>query len=173
MTTIYNTEYTTKHSADETINSTSEIWLSFSLSIELELCDIERKGSGSHLGLCHEKMIHTRSCDFTLYKTQVNPRLERILTRFRYRTHGNAINAFTVGNSCLYEGHPKNNESCGISREPWYVAYWNFTCLWYRFIHTFDTKMNAIAWRHTGWRHSDWRHILDSVRGSKVYKLKH
>ena len=65
----------------------------------------------------------------------------------------------------MYEGHPKNNESCRISREPWYVAYWNFTCLWYRYIYTFDTKMNAIAWRHTVWRHSDWRHIIDWVRG--------
>ena len=27
----------------------------------------------------------------------------------------------------LYEGHPKNNESCYISREPWHVAHWNFT----------------------------------------------
>ena len=68
----------------------------------------------------------------------------------------------------IYEGHPKNNESCRISREPWYEAYWNFTCLWYRSIHTFNTKMNAIAWRHTVWRNSDWRQILDSVRGSKV-----
>ena len=72
----------------------------------------------------------------------------------------------------IYDGHPKNNESCRISREPWYVAYWNFTCLWYRFIHTFDTKMKAMAWRHTVWRHSDWRHILDFVRGLKVYKIK-
>ena len=63
----------------------------------------------------------------------------------------------------FYEGLPKNNESCRISREPWYVAYWNFTCLWYRSIYTFDTKMHAIAWRHTVWCHSDWRHILDSV----------
>ena len=52
----------------------------------------------------------------------------------------------------LYEGHPKNNESCRISREPWYVAYWNFTCLWYRSIYTFSTKLNTIAWRHTVWR---------------------
>ena len=60
----------------------------------------------------------------------------------------------------MYEGHPKNNESCWISRKPWHVAYWNFTCLRHSPIHTFETKMNAI-----GWRHSDLRHILDSVRG--------
>ena len=64
-----------------------------------------------------------------------------------------------------YEGHPKIVESCWISREPWQVAYGNFTCLWHRPIHTFDTKLNAIGWRHKVWLHSDWRHMLDSVRG--------
>ena len=75
---------------------------------------------------------------------------------------------FWLSNMSLYEGHPKISESCWISREPWHMAYWNLTCLWNSPIHTFDTKMNAIAWRHTVWRHSYWRHILDSVRGSKV-----
>ena len=69
---------------------------------------------------------------------------------------------------CFYEGHPKINESCWISREPWHVAYGNFTCLWHSPIHTFNTKMNAIGWRHKVWRHSDWRHILDSVRGDTL-----
>ena len=40
----------------------------------------------------------------------------------------------------VYEGHPKITESCWISREPWQVAYWNFTYLWYSPILTFYTK---------------------------------
>ena len=72
---------------------------------------------------------------------------------------------FILAMFTFYQGHPENNESCWISREPWHVAYWNFTILWYNHMHKIETKMNAIAWRHAVWRHSDWRHILDSVHG--------
>ena len=79
---------------------------------------------------------------------------------------------FHQSQSLKYEGHPENNESCWISCEPWHVAYWNFTCLWYSPSHTFVTKMNAIARRHAVRCHSDWRHILDSA-DRKCKKVKH
>ena len=78
-----------------------------------------------------------------------------------YRGEVNWLFNVTINDiSVIYEGRPENNESCWISRKLWHLAYWNFTCLWYRPSHTFDTKMNAIAWRHAVWRHSDWRHRL-------------
>ena len=93
---------------------------------------------------------------FILFKITVDA-----LRCFSYKNDKN----YVIRAKRKYEGHPKINESCWISCEPWHVAYWNFSYLLHSPIHTFDTKINATGWRRKVWRHYDWRHILDSVRG--------